>query len=71
MSDENFKFTPGPEPKFPRLIMRAFVSPDQFVEWNFTPPPEGKRYVVHFTVMQDVNEILHIDFMPETMQPIE
>src|SRR5690606_27980721 len=37
VSDEGFRFTPGPQAEFPKLIMRAFTSPDQFVEWIFTP----------------------------------
>lgn len=71
MSDESFRFTPGPQPEFPRLVMRAFISPDQFVEWIFTPPPTGTKFCYHFHAMQSEEGVLHVDMFPDTMQPIE
>lgn len=68
MSDESFKFTPGPEPKFPKLIMRAFTGPDQFVEWIFTPPNNGGWFVYRFEAQQ-LDEVLHVNFDRSMMTP--
>lgn len=68
MSDESFKFTPGPDPKFPKLIMRAFISPDQFVEWIFTPPEGAGWFDYKFEAKQE-NGNLHINFDHTMMQP--
>lgn len=68
MSDEGFKFTPAPNSKFPKLIMRAFTSPDNFAEWNFTPPEGGGYFTYKFEAKQE-NGFLHINFDETIMQP--
>lgn len=61
MSDEGFRFTPGPQAEFPKLIMRAFTSPDQFVEWVFTPPNDAGWFDYKFEAKQE-NGVLYINF---------
>lgn len=68
MTDPTFKFTPGPEPKFPKLIMRAFTSPDQFVEWIFTPPEDAGWFDYKFEAKQE-NGVLHVNFDSSMMTP--
>lgn len=68
MSDEGFKFIPEPEAKFPRLIMRAFTSPDNFVEWNFTPPDGAGFFTISFDTKQEKG-VLHINMAPDSMKP--
>lgn len=68
MSDESFKFTPGPQPKFPALIMRAFMAPDVHVEWVFTPPDGGGWFEYKFDAKQE-DGILYINFEPTLMTP--
>lgn len=65
VSDENFKFTPSPNSKFPKLIMRAFTSPDDFVEWVFTPPEGAGFFTYQFEAKQE-GGILHINMDPKT-----
>ena len=66
MSDEGFNFTPAPNSKFPRLIMRAFTNEDTFAEWDFTPPEGGGFFVYEFEAKQE-NGFLHINFEAETL----
>lgn len=61
MSDESFRFTAGPQGDFPKLIMRAFTSPDQFVEWIFTPPNDAGWFDYKFEAKQE-NGVLYINF---------
>lgn len=68
MTDESFKFTPGPEPKFPQLIMRAFASPDHFAEWIFTPPNDTGWFSYKFEAQQK-DGVLHINFDENSMIP--
>lgn len=68
MSDESQKFTPGPTPKFPALIMRAFTAPDTHVEWVFTPPNNDGWYDYKFEAKQE-NGVLFINFDSSIMQP--
>jgi hypothetical protein len=68
LTDESFKFTPGPEPKFPKLIMRAFTGPDQFVEWVFTPPEGGGYFEYRFEAKQEAG-ILFVNFDHSIMTP--
>jgi hypothetical protein len=68
LSDESLKFTPGPEPKFPKLVMRAFTGPDQFVEWVFTPPDDGQWFDYKFEAKQE-NGVLFINFDRSIMMP--
>lgn len=68
MSDESFRFTPGPEPKFPKLIMRAFIGPDQFVEWIFTPPDGAGWFDYKFEAKQE-DGVLRINFDKTMMMP--
>lgn len=68
MSDESFKFTPGPNPKFPKLIMRAFTSPDDFAEWVFTPPEGGGWFEYRFEARHE-NGTLFINFDSSIMTP--
>ena len=68
MSDESFKFTPGPSSKFPALIMRAYIGPEQFVEWIFTPPNDGGWFSYAFDAQQE-NGVLHINFDRTMMTP--
>lgn len=70
MSDEGFKFTPSPESKFPKLIMRAFTGPDQFVEWNFTPPDDTGWFNYKFEAKQE-NGVLFVNFDRTIMTPRE
>ena len=68
MSDESFKFTPGPTPKFPALIMRAFTGPDQHAEWILTPPNDAGWFTYSFEAKQE-NGVLFINFDRAMMQP--
>jgi hypothetical protein len=68
VSDESFDFTPGPEPKFPKLIMRAFTSQDQYVEWIFTPPNDAGWFHYKFEAKQE-NEVLFVNFDQSIMTP--
>lgn len=68
MSDEGHKFTPEPEAKFPRLIMRAFTSPETFVEWNFTPPDNTGWFDYKFEAQQQ-NGVLFINMTHDSMKP--
>lgn len=68
MSDESFRFTPGPEPKFPKLIMRAFIGPDQFAEWIFTPPDGAGWFDYKFEAKQE-DGVLHVNFDRTMMTP--
>lgn len=68
MSDEGQKFTPGPTPKFPKLVMRAFVGPDQFVEWVLTPPDDGGWFEYKFEAQQE-NGVLFVNFDRNIMMP--
>ena len=68
MSDESFKFTPGPEPKFPKLIMRAFTGPTQFVEWIFTPPEDAGWFTYKFEAKQEKG-VLFVNFDSGIMTP--
>ena len=68
MSDEGFKFTAGPEPKFPKLIMRAFTSPDNFAEWIFTPPEGAGYFEYRFEAKQEDGK-LFINFDRSIMLP--
>lgn len=68
MSDEGFKFTPSPEEKFPKLIMRAFTSPDQFAEWIFTPPNDAGWFEYKFEAKQE-NGVLFVNFDRHCMTP--
>lgn len=66
MSDEGHKFTPGPQAKFPRLIMRAFTSTDTFAEWDFTPPDGGGWFEYKFEAKQE-NGVLFVNFDAATL----
>lgn len=68
MSSEGFKFKPGSSPKFPKLMMRAFSSQDQFAEWNLTPPEGGGFFEYKFEAKQE-NGILFINFDQSMMMP--
>lgn len=68
MSDESGKFIPGKQPKFPALIMRAYVGPEQFIEWIFTPAEGAGWFDYKFEAKQE-NGILHINFDHTIMQP--
>lgn len=68
MSDESFDFTPGPQPKFPALIMRAFTAPSTHVEWVFTPPDGGGWFEYKFEAKQE-NGVLFINFDRTLMMP--
>jgi hypothetical protein len=68
MSDESFEFTPGPTPKFPKLIMRAFTSPDEHAEWVFTPPNDAGWFEYKFEAKQE-NGVLFINFDRTIMTP--
>lgn len=68
MSDEGFKFTVEPEPKFPKLIMRAFTSPDHHAEWVFTPPDNAGWFTYKFEAQQK-DGILHINMFADSMIP--
>lgn len=68
MSVEGSKFTPGPQPEFPQLLMRAFTAPDQFVEWVFTPPDDAGWFDYKFEAKQE-NGVLYINFDKTMMTP--
>ncbi len=68
MSDESFKFTPRPEAEFPVLLMRAFTSEENFVEWDFTPPDNTGWFTYKFEAQQK-NGILYINMYLDTMKP--
>ena len=68
MSKEGFDFTPGANPKFPKLIMRAFTGPDKFVEWVFTPPNDGGMFTYAFEAEQKEG-ILYVNFDERIMMP--
>lgn len=68
MSDESFRFTAGPEPKFPKLVMRAFTSPDNHAEWIFTPPDNAGWFTYKFEAKQE-NGVLFLTMGPDTMTP--
>lgn len=68
MTDPTHKFTPGPSPKFPSLIMRAFTGPDTFVEWIFTPPNDAGWFDYKFEAQQK-DGVLHVNFDPSMMTP--
>jgi hypothetical protein len=68
LSDESFKFTPDPGSKFPKLIMRAFTSPDQYAEWIFTPPNDAGWFDYKFEAQQK-DGVLHINFGRDVMMP--
>jgi hypothetical protein len=48
--------------------MRAFTSPDQFVEWIFTPPNDAGWFDYKFEAQQK-DGILHINFDHTIMTP--
>ena len=68
MSDEGQKFTPGSTPKFPKLVMRAFTSPDQFAEWILTPPNDSGWFTYQFEAQQE-NGVLFVNFDRNIMLP--
>lgn len=68
MSDEGQKFTPGKQPKFPMLVMRAFTAPNQFVEWILTPPEGAGWFDYKFEAKQE-NYNLFINFDRTMMTP--
>lgn len=68
MSDESFDFTPEPESKFPKLIMRAFTSPDDYAEWIFTPPNDAGFFEYRFEAKQE-RGVLFINFDRNVMLP--
>lgn len=68
MSREGFRFEPEKPPKFPALIMRAYVSDGQFVEWILTPPEGAGWFDYKFEARQD-NGILQINFDESMMMP--
>lgn len=70
MTDESFKFTPAPNSKFPKLIMRAFASPDDFAEWVLTPPNDAGWFDYKFEAKQE-DGILHVNFGTDLMMPKE
>jgi hypothetical protein len=68
LSDPSHKFTPGKQPKFPALIMRAFVSAEQHVEWVFTPPNDAGWFDYKFEAKQE-NGVLYVNFDSSMMTP--
>lgn len=70
MTDASFKFTPGPEPKFPKLIMRAFTADDIFVEWILTPPENAGWFDYKFEAKQE-DGVLFVNFDRRIMTPRE
>lgn len=68
MSDESQKFTPGRSPKYPMLVMRAFVNVDSHVEWILTPPEGAGWFEYKFEAKQE-NGVLFINFDRTMMQP--
>lgn len=68
MSVEGFRFEPEKPPKFPALIMRAYVGENQFIEWIFTPPNDAGWFDYKFEAKQD-NGVLHINFDHSIMTP--
>lgn len=68
MSDESQKFTPGRQPKFPCLVMRAFSSADAHAEWILTPPEGAGWFDYKFEAKQE-NGVLFINFDQSMMKP--
>lgn len=68
MSDEGGKFTPRKQPKFPALILRAYVGPKNFVEWILTPPDDAGWFDYKFEAKQETG-ILYVDFDQTMMKP--
>lgn len=68
MSDEGHKFTPGPTPKFPALIMRAYTAQGQYIEWVLTPPDDGGWFTYQFEAQQE-NSVLFVNFDRNIMMP--
>lgn len=68
MSDESGKFLPAKQPEFPALIMRAYIGPNQFVEWVFTPAEGAGWFDYKFEAKQEAG-ILHVNFDQSIMKP--
>lgn len=68
MSDEDQKFTPGKQPKYPMLVMRAFAAADQHAEWILTPPEGAGWFDYKFEAKQE-GGVLFINFDQTMMQP--
>lgn len=68
MSDEGQKFTPGKQPKYPMLVMRAFAAADQHAEWILTPPEGAGWFDYKFEAKQE-GGVLFINFDQTMMQP--
>lgn len=68
VSDESHKFTPGKQPKFPALIMRAFSDADNHAEWVLTPPDGAGWFEYKFEAKQEEG-VLFVNFDLSIMQP--
>lgn len=70
MSDESQKFTPGKQPKYPMLVMRAFATADNHAEWILTPPEDAGWFDYKFEAKQE-GGVLFINFDQTMMKPRE
>lgn len=71
MSAEGFKFTPGTQPSFPRLTLRADATTEASATWDFTPPPDDRTYCVHFHCRQSKDGVLYVSMFPDTFSPVD
>jgi hypothetical protein len=69
VTDLSGKFTPQGAP-LPRLTLEALGNNGQRAEWNLTPPPNGKHYMVYFHVRNDPDGVMHIAMFPDYMKEI-
>lgn len=68
MSVEGFQFDPASDPRFPKLVMRAFQEAEEFAEWILTPPEGAGWFVYKFEAKQE-NGVLHLTIEPDFMTP--
>jgi hypothetical protein len=69
VSAEGYHFPQRPEqPKYPALILRAYVGDNQFVEWMLTPPDNAGWFDYKFEARQ-IDGVLYINFDQSMMMP--